>query len=84
MCEIWISCHRAADSSQLHVDMTRIVSFAASDNATRLIVRHDGGTEETIDVRESPEELAILMDEAETLAGGASLYGRTIRPRTEH
>ena len=78
-----ISCRRAADGSRVELDMACIVGFTASDNSTLIIVQGEDGAVQTIDVQESPEELAILMNEAEALAAGECIYSQSIRSRTE-
>ena len=67
MCNTWITCQLAPDRSQVDVDMTRIVGFAACDTYTRIFLRFEGGADLSIDVRETPEELAVLMKEAKSL-----------------
>ena len=67
MCNIWISCQLAPDRSQVDVDMTRIVGFAACDTHTRIFLRFEGAADLRIDVRETPEELADLMNDAKRL-----------------
>jgi len=80
----WIRCRLAADGSCVDLDMALIVGFAASDNFTRVILLGADNAQEAVDVRESPEELAVLMNDADTLAVGACIYGQTAGPRTEH
>ena len=71
MDQLWITCHAARDNAPLRLDMARARAFTASMSVTRIWMRLDDGADQPVDVRETAEQIAILISEAEEPAASS-------------
>ena len=66
MDQLWITCHSVRDNTPVRLDIARARGFTASVGVTRIWMHLDDGEDQPVDVRETAEQIAILIFEADS------------------
>lgn len=82
--ELWVTCHWSFDGQPIRLDMARARAFTALEGVTRIWLKVDSGEDASADVLETPEEIAVLIAQAEEISADVGRERRPANPRTAH
>ena len=64
MLALWITCHGARDGGCVQLNVAQIRAFAVANDATRILFVQNERSVTSIDVSETPDEIAASIGEA--------------------